>query len=55
LADVWQAVKPQWERQQVVAGRRRATRLHPTEIMTILILIQQSNQRTFKHCYIDHV
>lgn len=35
--------------------RRRATRLHPTEILTILILFQQSGYRTFKGFYTQHV
>ena len=35
--------------------RRRATRLHPAEIMTILILFQQSGYRTFKGFYTQHV
>src|SRR5262249_29717615 len=41
----------------VAAGRRRrrATRLSPSEIMTILILFQQSGYRTFKGVYTHHV
>jgi hypothetical protein len=35
--------------------RRRATRLHPSEIMTIAILFQQSGYRTFKAFYTQHV
>ncbi len=35
--------------------RRRATRLSPSEIMTILILSQQSGYRTFKGFYTQHV
>ena len=34
-------------------GRRR--RLHPSEVMTILIAFHQSNYRTFKHFYLKHV
>ena len=37
----WQRFEPQWERELLAAGqrrRRRATRLHPAEILTILIL-----------------
>jgi transposase len=53
----WQAFEPLWEREQVAHGRRRrrATRLHPSEIMTILILFQQSGYRTFKGFYTQHV
>ena len=41
----WQQFELLWEREQLVAGhhRHRATRLHPSEIMTILILFQQSD------------
>jgi hypothetical protein len=35
--------------------RHRATRLHPAEILTILILFQQSGYRTFKGFYTQHV
>ena len=34
-------------------GRRR--RLHPSEVMTILIAFHQSGYRTFKHFYLKHV
>lgn len=53
----WCMFEPLWEREQVAAGRRRrrATRLHPSEIMTILILFQQSGYRTFKGFYTQHV
>lgn len=47
----WQHFAPWWEREQLASGqrqRRRATRLSPSEIMTILILFQQSGYRTFK-------
>ena len=46
--------EPLWEREQLASGqrrRRRATRLSPSEIMTILILFQQSGYRTFKAFY----
>jgi hypothetical protein len=48
----WQAFEPLWERDQVASGRRRrrATRLKPSELMTILSLFQQSGYRTFKGC-----
>jgi hypothetical protein len=53
----WGVIEPLWEREQVAVGRqrRRATRLHPSEIMTILILFQQSGYRTFKGFYTQHV
>ena len=54
----WQRFEPQWERELLAAGqrrRRRATRLHPAEILTILILFQQSGYRTFKGFYLEHV
>ena len=54
----WQHFEPWWERDLLVSGkrrRRRATRLHPAEILTILILFQQSGYRTFKGFYTQHV
>ncbi|HEX9037621.1 MAG TPA: IS982 family transposase [Ktedonobacterales bacterium] len=53
----WQVFEPLWEQEQVAAGRRRrrATQLSPSEIMTILILFQQSGYRTFKGFYTQHV
>ncbi len=33
----------------------RPRRLHPSEVMTILIAFHQSNYRTFKHFYLKHV
>lgn len=53
----WQAFEQLWERKQVARGRqrRRATRLSPREIMTILTLFQQSGYRTVKGFYVQHV
>lgn len=54
----WQQFAPWWEQQEVASGhrqRRRATRLSPSEIMTLLILFQQSGYRTFKGFYTQHV
>ena len=54
----WQQFEPLWEREQLASGRRqrkRATRLSPSEIMTILILFQQSGYRTFKGFYTQYV
>jgi len=54
----WQWFEPLWERDLLASGqrrRRRTTRLHPAEILTILILFQQSGYRTFKGFYTQHV
>ncbi len=54
----WQQFEPLWEREQLAAGtrrRRRATRLSPSEMLTILILFQQSGYRTCKGFYTQHV
>jgi Transposase DDE domain len=54
----WQRFEPLWERELLASGqcrRRRATRLHPAEILTILILFQQSGYRTFKRFYTQQV
>ncbi|MGZ3601596.1 MAG: transposase, partial [Ktedonobacterales bacterium] len=52
----WQQFAPLWEREQLALGkRRRATRLSPSELMTILILFQQSGYRTFKGFYTQYV
>lgn len=53
----WQQFAPLWERELIAAGRRRrrATRLSPSEIMTLVILFHQSGYRTFKGFYTQHV
>jgi Transposase DDE domain len=54
----WRVFEPFWERELLAAGQRRrnrATRLHPSEIMTIAILFQQSHYRTFKAFYTQYV
>jgi hypothetical protein len=54
----WQRFEPLWERELLASGRRqrrRRTRLHPAAILTILILFQQSGERTFKGFYREHV
>ena len=56
--DFWQAFQPHWRRVTLArdVGRRvRATRLSPSEIMTILIHFHQSHYRTFKACYTGYV
>src|SRR5579864_6424484 len=52
-----QRFEPLWERELLAAGgrRRRRGRMHPSELMTILILFQQSQYRTFKAFYVGHV
>jgi hypothetical protein len=54
----WQEFEPWWKREPLATGacrRWRATRLHPSEIMTIAILFQQSGYRTFKAFYTEYV
>ena len=57
--DFWQAFAPRWEHELLQTGRRqrrqRASALHPSEIMTIVILFHQSHYRTFKAFYTEHV
>lgn len=58
VAAFWQQFEPLWERELVASGprrRRRATRLSPSEIMTILIIFEQSGYRTFKGVYTQYV
>jgi hypothetical protein len=52
------AFEQQWRRHQLADGKRhrqRKSRMHLSEIMTILILFHASNYRTFKHFYRVHV
>ena len=52
------AFEPQWKRRLLPDGKRhrhRQSRMHLSEIMTILILFHASNYRTFKHFYLDYV
>jgi hypothetical protein len=54
----WQWFEPLWERDLLASRQRRrlrTTRLHPAEILTILILFQQSGYRTFKGFCTQHV
>jgi hypothetical protein len=56
--DFWQQFAPSWQRTLVESGQRRRlrpTQLHPSEIMTIVILFHQSHYRTFKAYYTEHV
>ncbi len=56
--DFWMQFAPKWHRELLSAGQRervRATQMHPSEMMTILILFQQSHYRTFKAYYTEYV
>jgi hypothetical protein len=56
--DFCQQFLPTWQQGLLAAGRKqrvRATQLYPSEIMTIVILFQQSHYRTFKAYYIEYV
>jgi hypothetical protein len=49
---------PKWHSELLAAGKRqrmRATQMHPSEMMTIVILFQQSHYRTFKAYYTEYV
>lgn len=55
------AFEQQWHRRLLPPAngrkrcRRRKSRMHLSEIMTILVLFHDSNYRTFKHFYLHHV
>ena len=56
--DFWQHFAPQWQHDLLTAGQRqrlRLTQMHPSEIMTIIILFQQSQYRNFKAYYTQYV
>src|SRR5213079_2742758 len=56
--DFWQQFAPTWHHELLTSGQRhrvRPTQLHPSEIMTILILFHQSHYRTFKAYYTEYV
>jgi hypothetical protein len=56
--DFWQQFAPHWRGALLAAGQRhrlRATQMHPSELMTIVILFQQSHYRTFKAYYTEYV
>jgi hypothetical protein len=56
--DFCQQFCPRWQQELLAAGhkqRLRATQMSPSEIMTILILFQQSHYRTFKAYYTEYV
>ena len=56
--EFWQRFAPAWRRELLASGRRqrlRSGRMSPSELMTILILFQQSHYRTFKAFYTEQV
>lgn len=55
--DFWQTFTVQYPPAITAPGkqRRRLGRMHPSEIMTILIAFHPSHYRTFKAYYLDHV
>ena len=56
--EFWQRFAPAWQRELLASGRRhrrRQGRMCPSELMTIVILFQQSHYRTFKAFYTEHV
>jgi Transposase DDE domain len=56
--DFWQQYAPNWQHSLMTSGKRqhlRATQMYPSEMMTILILFQQSHYRTFKAYYTEYV
>jgi DDE family transposase len=56
--DFWQQFALNWHHSLLAAGQRerlRSTQTYPSEIMTIVILFQQSHYRTFKAYYTEYV
>lgn len=56
--DFWLQFAPNWHHCLLAAGQRkrlRATQMHPSEMMTIMILFHQSHYRTFKAYYTEYV
>ncbi len=56
--DFWQQFAPHWHQDLLTSGQRqrvRPTQLHPSEMMTIVILFHQSHYRTFKAYYTEYV
>jgi len=56
--DFWQQFAPKRQGALLAAGQRqrlRATQMHPSEMMTIMILFHQSHYRTFKAYYTEYV
>ncbi len=58
IDDFYRLFIPQWEQFCLDNGyrlRRRQGHMSPSEIMTILILFQQSHYRDFKNFYLAHI
>jgi hypothetical protein len=56
--DFWQTFEPAWQAEQLASGerqRQRASQLHPSEIMTLVIHFHQSRYRDFKTYYTRYV
>jgi len=56
--DFCQQFTPNWHHSLLASGQRqrlRATQMHPSELMTIMILFHQSHYRTFKAYYTEYV
>jgi transposase len=56
--DFWQQFAPDWHHALLTSGQRkrlRPTQMHPSEMMTIMILFHQSHYRTFKAYYTEYV
>ena len=56
--DFWQQFAPTWHISLLMQGQRqrvRLTQMSPSEMMTIVILFQQSHYRTFKAYYTEYV
>jgi hypothetical protein len=52
--DFWQQFAPNWHRALLVAGQRQrlcTTQMHPSELMTLMILFHQSHYRTWKRLF----
>ncbi len=56
--EFWQQFAPRWRQELLARGGRRRLRqgrLHPSELMTILILFQQAHSRPCKAFYTEYV
>jgi hypothetical protein len=56
--DFWQQFAPTWQQDLLTSGQRQRVRpgqMYPSEMMTIVILFQQSHYRTFKAYYTEYV
>jgi len=61
IDEFWVRFEPLWRRETLASApsgkrqRRRLGELHPSEIMTILVLFHSSHYRTFTAYYIEQV